>query len=108
MGSILKASCKKCTFKKEFDFGAGMMDFKTNCSVPAINKSTGEFLVKNYFNKDELPRNIVFYNDPGMYEGELERYKTHQWQDVNLKHKNNLCPVCKTYSLSFTEMGLFD
>ncbi len=108
MGSILKASCKQCKFSKEFAFGAGMTDFTTNCSVPAINKATGEFLVENYFNKKNLPEDITFYNDSDMYKGELEKYRTHQWQDVHLKHKNNLCPVCFSYSLSFIETGLFD
>ncbi len=108
MGSILKASCKQCKFSKEFNFGAGMMDFTTHCGVPALNQRTGKFLTENYFNKDKLTEDIIFYNDPDMYKGELEKYKTHQWKNVYLKHKDNLCPVCRSYSLSFTETGLFD
>ncbi len=108
MGSILKASCQKCKFSREFDFGAGMMDFTTNCSAPGINKATGGFVVENYFSKDNLPKDIKFYNDPNMYQGELDEHKTLQWQEVYLKHKDNLCPVCRSYSLSFIETGLFD
>ncbi len=86
MGSILKAICF-CGFEKEdIYYGGGMMDFATHCGVPAINQRTGQFLTENYFNKDKLPKDITFYNDPDMYRGELEKYKTHQWENVYLKH----------------------
>ncbi len=108
MGSILKAICP-CGFEKEdIYYGGGMMNFTTHCGVPAINQKTGQFLTENYFNKDKLPEEIVFYDDPKMYIGKLEQYRGIHWGDVYLKHKDNLCPVCRSYSLSFTETGLFD
>ncbi|TVR44668.1 MAG: hypothetical protein EA394_00145 [Bacteroidia bacterium] len=108
MGSILKASCKQCKFSKEFGFGGGMTDFQTNCSVPAINTATGEFTTENYFNKDRLPDDIKFYNDPEMYQGEPDEGQTHQWGGVYLKHKDNLCPGCNAFTMDFQNVGFFD
>jgi hypothetical protein len=110
MGAILNAICtQKCGFKKnDIYFGAGMSNFITICDIPAINKKTGEFCVKNYFQKSSLPKHIVFYDDPEMYEGEMDALYSHQWGDVYLKVSSNLCPKCGAFSLEFRDVGRFD
>ncbi len=110
MGKIITAICKaSCGFKKEnIYYGAGMLTFQTECNVPAMNMKTGDFLEENYFDKDNLPEHIVFYDSPEMYKGDLDRYRNIQWCDVYLKPEQNLCPNCRKFSLLFWITGFFD
>ncbi len=92
MGIILKAICP-CGFEKDdILHGGGMMDFTTHCGVPALKQKTGRFFTENYFNKDNLPEEVVFYDDPQMYIGKLEQYGGSHWGDVylNPRHKDLL------------------
>jgi hypothetical protein len=107
MGTMIKAKCKHCGFEKKFSFGAGMMDFKTNCAVPAINRETSGFVVLNFFDVGQDQDNYVFYNDPIMNLHSTGK-KSIQWGDVYLGKAENLCPSCKTYNLDFEETGRFD
>jgi hypothetical protein len=107
MGQMLNAICNKCGFQKEVSFGAGMSDFQTVCNVPALNTKTGKLVVKNFLKVDKQANDITFYNDPKMYKGEIED-EYHQWGDIFLSPKNNLCPKCKTYSMNFENLGNFD
>ena len=107
MGSLLKAICSECDFEKEFMLGGGMLDFTTMCNVPAFNKKTKKFVVKNYFEKDELKGEIVFYNDPTMFKRK-DFDRTHQWGEVLLNAKNNFCPKCRSFTLDFECFGNFD
>jgi len=108
MGSILKAICP-CGFEKEdILYGGGMMDFTTNSSVPALNRKTGDFLTENYFNKDKLPAEVVFYDDPQMYGDKLEVFNAIHWENVYLSPRSNLCPKCGDFAMEFMETGLFD
>jgi len=84
-----------------------MMNFSTHCGVPALNLKTKKLLAGNYFNKDKLSKEIVFYNDPNMYEGELEHYII-QWGDVHLNPGHNLCPMCYDFTMKFQDAGYFD
>lgn len=72
MGQILRASCKKCGLENKFCLGAGMSNFKTNCSVPGIDLKTNKFVVENYKNKEQLKGSILFYTEHELYEGEIE------------------------------------
>ena len=108
MGSILKANCKACGFNQEVYFGAGMSDFKVNCSVPVYNLKTKTFLVKNNLNSAEKAEGDMFYNNPRMFEGNIEAEPYHQWNDFLLKKTRNFCPDCKRYSLEFVDVGCFD
>jgi len=38
MGILLKAECDECGFNDETAFGGRMLNFKTNCPIPAIEK----------------------------------------------------------------------
>ncbi len=107
MGLILIASCKNCGFKQDIFFGSGMADYTRVCDVPGINRKTGEFVVANFLKADELKSEIIFYNEPLMYSATIgEDY--HDWGDVLIQKKNNICPQCKIYSLEFINDGCFD
>jgi len=106
MGSILKASCKKCGFEKtDIFYGGGIMNFMKICNVPAYNSKTKRFSVKNIFK--EHGEHIIFYNDNRMFKGKLGR-NPHQWGDIFLKQRNNFCPSCKEYTLTFKATACFD
>lgn len=107
MGSMVLAKCTNCDFEKEFDFGAGMMDFQTICNVPAISTKTGKFLTKNIFDKEKLKGRYLFYSDKSMHLGTISQDDL-QWGDIWLKRNENFCPVCKSFSLRFDVVGLFD
>jgi hypothetical protein len=106
MGSILIASCKKCGFEKsDIFYGGGMIDFIEVCNVPAINKRTGQMVVKNIFKKHS--KNIAFYTEPSMYKGKLGKNR-HQWGEIYLRKFKNHCPQCQSFSLSFHDIGCWD
>ncbi len=106
MGQIINAICKNCSFQKEFLFGAGMMDFTKVCKVPAVDKETGKFVVKNYLSNKKMG-NIIFYNHNDMFKGTIgDDY--HSWGEINIKKEFNLCPECKLFTLNFDEIALFD
>jgi len=106
MGQIIMAVCENCGFKKEFLFGAGMRDFTRVCSVPAIDKETGEFVVSNYFRKRKSVK-LVFYNQKEMSKSSSAEGH-HSWGQVVINEKFNLCPYCKSFTLRFESIGLFD
>lgn len=107
MGQIVVAQCNNCGFRQEFRFGAGWADGSTNCSVPAIDNHTGAFVVKNYLKRRTLNGRFRFYNEPGMFEGELE-WPFLESGDVVLAQTGNLCPHCKQFKLLFDPIVWFD
>lgn len=106
MGTILIANCVQCGFEEEFPYGGGMMDFESVCNVPAISKNTGHFVVRNYF-EEKLSGEFLFYNNPEMYSGKLGK-DYHEWGEILLKRKNNICPHCKTFTMSFESFAFYD
>ena len=84
-----------------------MRDFMTRSSVPAINKNTGQFVIKNYLKKDTFRTPIVFYNNPQLFKGEIEDDGL-IWGEVVLKHTHNFCPKCNQFTLEFMEYALID
>lgn len=107
MGVLLMAQCEKCSFEKEVLFGSGMDNFLTLAYVPAVNSETGEFVVENYLERDDLDNDLIFYNDESMYKGKLLEHPIN-WRGIKLNRKNNLCPNCLSYSLTFEDVGVFD
>jgi hypothetical protein len=107
MGQIVIAKCDNCGFKQEFTFGAGWADHMTNCSVPAIDQQTGAFVVQNYFEKSTFNGRFRFYNEPGMFEGEL-KWPFLESGDVALSQTANLCPHCEQFKLRFNIIIWFD
>lgn len=103
---LLKAKCELCGFCATANFGGGMIDFMKVCHVPAIDKRTGSFVVKNLFDKKNS-KHHSFYNEAPMNSGILKSSKL-QWMHVQLKATNNYCPECKAFAMSFIQAGYFD
>ena len=83
-----------------------MLNFTRVCHVPAIDSRTGKFVVKNFI-RNKTNVNLKFYNQAGMYAGELgDDY--HQWGDVHLKCSDNICPECGAFTMSFEMLGCYD
>jgi len=106
MGTILRAVCKKCGYSRTVYFGGGMLDFTEVCNVPALNKETGEFEVKNILDKETLS-NYIFYNEADMFKSP-NRNRAHQWGEILLNEQHNFCPECTDFSMDFEAKGLFD
>jgi hypothetical protein len=110
MGLILTAYCEKCGFKREeIFFGAGKSNHKTVCDVPAIVRNTNQFVVENYFNKENIGDNIQFYTDQELFKGGADKNAgTWRWDNVLLQIAENKCPECNNYVLEFIPTGSFD
>lgn len=107
MGVFIKAKCQDCNWEREFLFGAGMNDFMHSCDVPAINKKTGKFVVKDILDGSVDSNKYVFYNDPKMNVNPIGKDFI-QWGEVFLQRTENYCPSCKSFGLSFEDFGSFD
>lgn len=115
MGTLLSAICKKCGFEKErIFFGGTRFNFETVCAVPAIDLSTGKFVVENYWNKEQLKDNILFYTASELYKGEIieedgdvDNGNSINFGRVLLKKNENKCPECGNFSMEFEENGKF-
>jgi hypothetical protein len=110
MGQILIAYCEKCGFKKEkIYFGGGMANHKTVCHVPAIDRNTNQLIVENYYNKENLGDNILFYTEQELFNSKaIEHIGSWKWGDISLKIKENKCPAFNNYSMTFMPTGSFD
>jgi hypothetical protein len=110
MGQILTAHCEKCGFKREkISFGGCRANYKTVCDVPAIDRNTNQFVVENYYNRENLGDNIQFYTDQELFKGEADKNSgIWNWGNVLLKIAENKCPVCNNYSMKFIPTGSFD
>jgi len=106
MGSIVGAFCNNCGFKEKIYYGGGRFNHTTVCNVPGINKTTGKFEVRNFYEKDKL-KDFIFYNDPEMYKGRITDGAL-EWKDIQLKSSENLCPNCKKFEMNFMTIGDFD
>ena len=106
MGALLTAKCELCGFSANAVLGGGMMNFTKVCHVPAIDKRTGSFVIKNLFDKKNN-KHYTFYNEAAMYSGIIDSTDL-RWLDVQLKSTNNYCPQCKAFSMRFIRVGCFD
>ena len=68
----------------------------------ASDHSTNEIILT-----DEETDQYDFYHDPKMYKGTIEDGFIQDF-DVFLSSKNNQCPQCKNYTLSFEPIGQWD
>ncbi len=107
MGLLVYADCANCNFIKKFSFGGGMRDHMTRCDVPALNRSNGKFVVRNYFKKDKYRIQYDFYNSPTMHRSKHSSGDL-VYGEIVLKQAQNFCPKCKRYALKFLECALFD
>ena len=105
MGTLVKAICTSCDFRRKFSFGHGMMDHETMFKVPALDKDN-KFTVVNI--KEDLFQEFRLYTDSSMYENELPEGEGIQWGQYYLSPKANLCPNCKQKVMDFTVYGQFD
>jgi hypothetical protein len=110
MSQILTAHCEKCGFKRDkIYFGGGMADHKTVCDVPALDLNTNQIVIENYFDKENLRDNILFYTEQELFKaGVGKNVGTWNWGDVILKIAENKCPECNNYSMKFISTGSFD
>lgn len=107
MGAWLKAKCEQCGFEQDFHFGAGMATYRSQCSVPAIDATTHQFVVENIFDNENNNGKYIFYNDPKMSH-QKDSVNILQWGAVTMKKAENFCPSCKSYNLAFINKGCFD
>ena len=99
MGERIKAKCKICNFKKEFNYGGGKYDYQINNPVPSINLITNELESVNYHvEKDNT--NYIFYTQNKL-KGNNEEKNTLRNFSLELNEINNFCPNCKNFSLDF-------
>lgn len=110
MGQILTANCEKCGFKKDkIFFGGGRENHTTVCDVPAIDLNTNQLVVENYFNKEKLDSNILFYTEQELFKGKAVMFNgSWEWKEILLKITENKCPECNNYSMKFESNGNFD
>lgn len=105
MGTLIKAICTSCDFRKKFSFGGGMMEYDKICRVPAIGNDK-KFLVVN--TKEDLPDGVKLYTNTELYVGELKEGEGIQHSEHWLSPSNNLCPNCKLKVMDFEVYGKFD
>jgi hypothetical protein len=99
MGNIVATLCRSCGFKNEFRLGGGRFSYKTNCSVPAINKETLEFENINYFEHKDSGK-YLFYSDDDL-KGDNYNDKRFSNFDLYFNEEGNYCPSCKNKKLAF-------
>ena len=123
MGQLLSCHCAHCDYSKmHLHLGYGMTE--GHCYFPAYNsrnKSVVNLDIYDYLKEEEAPR-IDEENS------ELEKFHAARkapyflqtmfktgnpdlkilFEYPHLQSKDNFCPKCKSYELSFEEIGLFD
>jgi len=107
MGEILRATCRACGFTEEVIFGSGMSDHLAHCSVPAIDRLTGQLCSENYYKKELFDGQYLFYNELEMFR-RREKGREIQWRDIKLSRTDNLCPRCKQFTMDFKPVIYFD
>ena len=105
MGTLIKAVCQSCDFRKRFSYGSGMMNHDTVCLVPALCPK-GKFEVVNIM--EELPEGYRLYNDSKLFDYPLTDQNGIQNFDIYLSPKNNVCPNCKAKMMNFEVYGNYD
>ena len=112
MGSLIKAVCKNCSYETNLKMGGGMMDFASNCSFPALNKTANEIEERNILKRDKEknnPPNILFYDSKSLVDNKSIRSKEYLgWYNYRLYDANYYCPKCGKFTLQFSFTGLFD
>lgn len=129
MGSMLRAQCS-CGFQSGIIYaGGGMMNFNEVLNAPALCKKCRSFLVENYLKHDSrcphCGEKILFYNDPGLFKGNLTKDRTNylfHWRLPDnfdsihpennnffcLPKTNYTCPQCGKMKMKFIDVGCWD
>lgn len=106
MGTILKASCP-CGYKtRELYYGAGRVNYRQVCNVPALRNGSSKVEMINIKKKMLYP-DYVLYSE-NILSGHPNTSRTIDFFPIKICAEGNLCPACKDNTLSFIEMGCFD
>jgi hypothetical protein len=124
MGQILQCKCDNCNYtRKDIYLGSGMtpgifyfpaLDLQ---SKKVIHIDINDFvevverrnltITSAYLNKLEGDGKIPYFVK-GMFKKGLIKDIPISSSPLTLQRKNNYCPKCGKYKLSFAEIGLFD
>jgi hypothetical protein len=107
MGESLHAKCENCQFTKTVFFGGTESNHLIHFSFPAIDNETGQLVNKNYFEKDTMEGQYVFYNNPSMFRSTNNQRFT-EWKGEKLMLTDNFCPNCKQFTMKFKLGMVFD
>lgn len=121
MGNMLQAKCK-CGFETDLiSAGGGMMDFTTNCSLPALCKNCKTFTVENYLDKSSkcsiCESSFTYYNSTELYQMKKNIKKKYffyifEWnlesEKIILPDALYYCPECNKYKMKFLNVGNWD
>lgn len=119
MGSMVKAECDNCGYESlELFLGAGMMNFKTACDVPAMCFSCRDVVTVNVleappYQCDFCEDTVRLYSDPWLI-GQVDRtYPVFTWSlDEDsayiLPSGTYRCPRCKQMYMRFFIAGNWD
>ncbi len=122
MGTIIRGRCQ-CGFDtKDVFAGGGFVNFMDTCNAPAVCLDCGEFLVRNYINRNNVRcpgcnKLVTFYDDPSVFE-HWQEAKEHDYlftwriadkdEFFKLPDARFLCPKCKKMTLIFEDRGKWD
>jgi hypothetical protein len=111
MGYKLSAVCEKCSFEKHnLSFGANRFNYESVCHVPCLEATSGELIVANYLDVENVNANMKFYTHSDMYQTKLHELKDDylEWGRLHLKIHENKCPACHEFTMQFVVKGHFD
>lgn len=119
MGTMLIAVCGTCDASYgSLTFGAGMLDFRDHCAVPARCEACRAVVSVDIMSPDQrCPRcagPVRSYAGEAPDRGTFPQHLLH-WRHprrpdrfVTLPHSGALCPQCGEHSLAFETVGHFD
>lgn len=119
MGYIVKATCR-CRFEQTIKIGGGMRDFRENCTFPCFCNHCATLVVVNLMaNNINCPLcnndSLVSYMHSTVASVDGDRnivscklFKDESFEEVTLDNGNYICPQCKSVSLRFSQVGMFD
>ena len=112
MGSIVNVHCVNCGLMEDHSVGAGMLDFRKNCSFPFACHDCHSVVTINRFDKThQCPKcestNVQPYDHPKLQENK-QLDSVVDWGEYSLSAGAHYCPACKHLGLWFKQGLLFD
>ena len=112
MGSVVEVNCVNCGLMEEHFVGAGMLDFRTNCSFPfACHDCQSVVTINRFDNIHQCPicksKNVQAFDHPDLQATKVERVVV-DWGEYSLSAGMHYCPACKHNTLHFKQGLLFD
>lgn len=114
-GDIFSAKCE-CGFENELFIGAGKSDYKTSCKFPFYCNTCSSLIILNALNENRTcnkcnSEKVMSYENDSLRAGKSNN-SLFGW-NVNgktflLTDDSYLCPKCKEYKLTFTQIGNWD